>query len=71
MKKLTYPFAEIEVPDDFPETTDFNVLWQYAEIHPEVAERVRCEYRSAYRKWVNGKKKRDVSTTLASVATKA
>ncbi len=51
-KKLVFPFVEIELPPDFPDTEDLEAVHQYALAHPDVAKRVAREYERAYRKWI-------------------
>jgi len=55
MKKLVFPFVEIEVPDDCPDGFDLEGTFQYAMEHPEVAKRIDREYRKAYQEWVKNK----------------
>jgi len=62
MKKLKYQFCEIEVPDDFPDKSDgknlkdyFRAMKQYADEHPDVADRVIREYETAYWEWMKNK----------------
>jgi hypothetical protein len=51
MKKLTYPFTEIEVPDDFPDLREWDEVWAYLEQHPEVGEKIEREYLAAFHRW--------------------
>jgi len=51
MKKLIYPFVEIEVPDDFPDSRDWDEAGAYFEKHPEVGEKMVREYEAAYYRW--------------------
>jgi hypothetical protein len=57
MKKLAYPFVEIEVPEDFPDPADFEAVFKYGLDHPDVAARVCQEYRTAYRKLTDRRKR--------------
>ena len=57
MRKLVFPFVEIEVPDDFPDGLDPEATFKYAEQHPEVSERISREYERAYRKWKKSQEK--------------
>jgi len=57
MKKLVFPFVEIEVPDDFPDGFDPEATFKYAGEHPEVAEKICREYERAYRKWKKSQEK--------------
>jgi hypothetical protein len=64
MKKLIFPFVEIEVPDDFPDGLDLEATFNYGLEHPEVAKRVDREYRKAYRKWLKTKGKHCAQTNV-------
>ena len=55
MKKIVFPFVEIEVPDDCPSGLDPEAVFEYMGKHPEVANKVVREYRKAYHKWINSK----------------
>jgi hypothetical protein len=62
MKKLVFPFVEIEVPDDFPSGLDFEAVDRYVDKHPEVGDKIICEYEAAYWKWMNNKGKHNAQT---------
>lgn len=66
MKKLVFPFVEIEVPDDCPDGLDLEATFNYAMEHPEVAKRVDREYRKAYQKWMKSKRNNCAQTNLES-----
>jgi DNA repair ATPase RecN len=68
MKKLVFPFVEIEVPDDFPSGLDPEATFKYADQHPEVAAKICREYERAYRKW---KKSQDKTHAKKSKSHKA
>lgn len=57
MKKLVFPFVEIEVPDDFPDGFDSEATFKYARQHPEVSEKICREYERTYRKWQKNQNK--------------
>ncbi|MBI1925085.1 hypothetical protein HYR99_12655 [Candidatus Poribacteria bacterium] len=63
MKKLVFPFVEIEVPADFPSGLDFEAVDRYISQHPEIGDQIIDEYETAYRKWVKNKEKTDAQTT--------
>jgi len=50
-KKWVFPFIEIELPDDAPEPGDPYAAWEYAEKHPEEAERLVRKCEEAFRQW--------------------
>ncbi len=66
MKKLVFPFVEIEVPDDCPDGLDLEATFNYGMEHPEVAKRVDREYRKAYRKWMKNKGNKCAQTSAES-----
>jgi len=66
MKKLVFPFVEIEVPDDFPDGFDLEATFNYGMEHPEVTKRVNREYNKAYRKWMKNKRNKCAQTSLES-----
>ena len=57
MKKLVFPFVEIEVPDDFPDGLDPEATFAYARQHPEVSEKICRKYEDAYWKWQRSDKR--------------
>lgn len=59
MKKIVFPFVEIEVPDDCPPGLDPEGVFEYMGKHPEIADQVVRKYRKAYRKWINSKDSKD------------
>jgi len=70
MKKIVFPFVEIEVPDDCPSGLDPESVFEYMEKHPEVANKIVREYRKAYRKWINSKGSMDAKTASEQKQTK-
>jgi len=71
MKKLVFPFVEIEVPDDFPSGLDFEAVDRYISQHPEIGAQIIYEYETAYRKWMKKKEKNDAQTTYQPYKAKA
>jgi hypothetical protein len=51
MKKLKGVFVEIDVPDDFPVSGDWDEVSVYLETHPQVGDKIVREYEAAYRRW--------------------
>ncbi len=56
MKKLVFPFVEIEVPDDYSEEMDLDAAFEYFRQRPELVERISRQYRKAYRQWTKTRK---------------
>ena len=52
MKKLVFPFVEIEVPDDWPKGGEPGANFEYFRQRPELVERISRQYRKAYRHWM-------------------
>ena len=71
MKKLVFPFVEIDVPDDFPSGFDFEAVDRYINQHPEIGDQIIYEYETAYRKWRKNKEKNDAQTTHQPYKAKA
>ena len=71
MKKLVFPFVEIEVPDDFPSGLDFEAVDQYIRQQPEIGDQIIYEYETAYRKWLKNKEKKDAQTPHQPYKTEA
>jgi len=63
MKKLIFPFVEIEVPDDFPDGLDIEATGKYADKHPGLADKIIQKYRKAYYEWVRNKDNENAQTT--------
>lgn len=63
MKKIVFPFVEIEVPDDCPSGLDPEAVFAYMGKHPEVANHIVREYRKAYRKWIQSQESMDSLAT--------
>ena len=59
MKKIIFPFVEIEVPDDCPSGLDPEAAFEYLGKHPEVVNHIVREYRKAYRKWIKSQERMD------------
>lgn len=51
MKKLVFPFVELEVPDDCPDGLDFEAAFDYFRERPELVEDMVRQYRKAYYQW--------------------
>ena len=63
MKKIVFPFVEIEVPDDCPSGLDPEAAFEYLGKHPEVVNHIVREYRKAYRKWIKSQGKNNAATS--------